>query len=308
MPTKTILVTGATGGQGGGVARHLLATGRYKVRCLTRKPDSERAAALQQAGAEILRGDLEDVEGLKTAMKGCYGVFGVTNYWEHFNRELTHGKNLVDAVAASSIEHFILSTLPNVNRLTGGELDVPHFDIKAQFEEYSRSLSLPATYVHVAFYYDNFLNFLPPRRQEDGSFAVAFPQGDTPLAAVSVEDAGGVIAAIFDRGAKYRCQTVGVVGDDKPVKTYAETMSRLTHQRVIYQHVPREAFAALGFPGADDLANMFDYNRRFIPNRQADLKESRTLYPGLRNFATWLEANIEPFRRALGISTGTSAA
>jgi uncharacterized protein YbjT (DUF2867 family) len=308
MPTKTILVTGATGGQGGGVARHLLATGRYKVRCLTRKPDSERATALQQAGAEIVRGDLENVEGLKAAMRGCYGVFGVTNYWEHFNRELTHGKNLVDAVAASSIEHFVLSTLPNVKRMTGGELDVPHFDIKAQFEEYSRSLSLPATYVHVAFYYENFLGFFPPKRQEDGSFVFAFPQGDTPLAAVSVEDAGGVIAAIFDRGAKYRSQTVGVVGDDKPAKAYAEAMSRLTHQRIVYQHVPREAFAALGFPGADDLANMFDYNRRFIPNRQADLKESRALYPGLRNFASWLEANLEPFRRALGISTGKSAA
>jgi uncharacterized protein YbjT (DUF2867 family) len=306
MPGKTILVTGATGAQGGAVAAHLLSGGRYRVRCLTRKLDSERAVTLKQAGAEVVRGDMEDVESLQAAMKGCYGVFGVTNYWEHFDRESVHGKNLVDAVAASGIEHFVFSSLPNVKRLTGGELDVPHFDLKAQVEEYSRDLGLAATYAHVAFYYENFLTFFPPRRQEDGSFVFGFPQGDTPLGMVSTEDAGGAIAAIFDRAAKYKGKTVGVVGDDRPCKAYAETMSRTTHQRIVYQHVPREVFAALGFPGADDLANMFDYNRRFIPNRQADRAESRLLYPGMRTFEAWLTTNVERFRSALQMTAGAA--
>jgi uncharacterized protein YbjT (DUF2867 family) len=213
---------------------------------------------------------------------------------------------MVYAVAASGIEHFVFSSLPNVKRLTGGELDVPHFDLKAQVEEYSRDLGQAATYAHVAFYYENFLTFFPPRRQEDGSFVFGFPQGDTPLGMVSVEDAGGVIAAIFDRAAKYKGKTVGVVGDDRPCKAYAETMSRITHQRIVYQHVPREVFAALGFPGADDLANMFDYNRRFIPNRQADRAESRLLYPGTRTFEAWLATNAERFRSALQMSAGAA--
>ena len=166
---------------------------------------------------------------------------------------------------------------------------------------------MTASSAHVAFYYENFFSFFPPRRQEDGSFVFGFPQGDTPLAAVSVEDAGGVIAALFDRGGKYKGKTVGVVGDDRPCKSYAETMSRATHQRIVYQHVPREVFASLGFPGADDLANMFDYNRRFIPNRRADFQESRVLYPRLRSFATWVEANAERLRGLLSTSAGGAA-
>jgi uncharacterized protein YbjT (DUF2867 family) len=308
MPGKTILVTGATGAQGGSVASHLLAGGRHGVRCLTRKPQSERAAALRRAGADVVQGDLEDIDSLKAAVKGCHGVFGVTNYWEHYGREYPQGKNLVDAVAASGIEHFVLSTLPNVKKVTRGALDVPHFDAKARLEEYSRGLGLPATYVHVAFYCENFLTFFPPRRLEDGSFVFAFPQGDTPLAVVAVEDIGGVVAALFDRAREYQDRTVGIVGDDQPCDTYAATMSRITGRHIAYQHVPREAFAALGFPGAEDLANMFDFNRRFIPSRRTDLGESRMLYPGIRGFDAWLTANELRFRSVLSANAGAGTA
>ncbi len=308
MPGKTILVTGATGAQGGGVASHLLSSGRYAVRCLTRKPQSERAAALRGAGAEIVQGDLEDAASLRAAMKGCYGVFGLTNYWEHFEREYPQGKNLVDAVAAAGVEHFILSTLPHANALSHGELDVPHVDTKARLEVYSRSLGLPATYVHVAFYYENFLSYFPPRRIEDGSFVFGFPQGDTPLAAVAVEDAGGVVTALFDGGAEYKGRVVSIAGDEQPCQEYAATMSRATGQRIVYRHVPRETFAALGFPGAEDLANMFDFFRRFVPSRRAEIELCRTLYPGMRTFETWLVENRERFRRVLAANAGAGAA
>jgi uncharacterized protein YbjT (DUF2867 family) len=307
MPGKTILVTGATGAQGGGVASHLLASGRYAVRCLTRKPQSERAAALRRAGAEVVQGDLEDVGSLQAAMKGCYGVFGVTNYWEAFEREYPQGKNLVDAVAASSIEHFIFSSLPSVTKLTHGQLDVPHIESKAKLEEYSRGLGLPATYVQVAFYYENFLTYFPPRRIEDGSFVFAFPQGDAPLAAVAVEDAGGVVTVLFDRGEEYKGRTVGIAGDEQPCQEYAAAMSRVTGQRIAYRHVAREAFAALGFPGAEDLANMFDFFRRFVPSRRAEIDEGRMLYPGMRTFEAWLTENQERFRGVLLANAGAGA-
>jgi uncharacterized protein YbjT (DUF2867 family) len=308
MLGKTILVTGATGAQGGGVASHLLASGRYNVRCLTRKPQSERAAALRQAGAEVVPGDFDDKASLKAALKGCYGVFGVTNYWEHFEREVSQGQNLVDAVAASGVEHFIFSALPDVEAITHGELDVPHVQTKARLEKYSRRLGLPATYVQVGFYYENFLTYFPPRRLENGSFVFGFPQGDAPLAAVAVEDVGGVVTTLFDRGAEYQGRTVGIVGDEQPCQAYAETMTRITGECIAYQHVPREAFAALGFPGAEDLANMFEFFRRFVPSRLPEIEESRMLYPGMRTFETWLAANRERFLSVLSANAGAGAA
>ncbi len=308
MAGKTILVTGATGAQGGGVASHLLSSGRYSVRCLTRKPQSEPAQALRRAGAEIVQGDLGDTASLKAALSGCYGVFGLTNYWEHFEREYAQGKNLVDTVAASGVEHFIFSTLPSAKATTHGELDVPHLDIKGRLEEYSRGLGLSATYVHVAFYYENFVTFFPPRRLEDGTFVFGFPQGDAPLAAVAVEDTGGVVTALFDRGLEYKGRTVGIVGDERPAQEYATIMTASTGQCVVYQHVPREAFAALGFPGAGDLANMFDFNRRFVPSRRGDIEQCRMLYPGMRTFETWLEANRERLLSVLSANAGAGAA
>ena len=296
---KTILVTGATGAQGGSVVRHLLKGGRFKVRGLTRKPESERASAMVQAGAETVRGDLGNTESLKAAMKDCYGVFGVTNFWEHFDKEAFHGKNLIDAVKESEIRHFVFSTLPPAQKLSQGKLEVPHFDLKARMEEYARSLNLPATYAHVAFYYENFFEFFPPKLQEDGSYLFGFPQGDTPLAAVSVEDVGGVVATIFERPEEFRDQTVGIVGEDLPCGTYAEIMSRVLGKKIIYRYIPREVFAKLGFPGAEDLANMFEYNRLFIPNRQADLEQSMALYPEIQRFEPWVEANKDRFAAIL---------
>lgn len=295
MKVKHILVLGGTGAQGGGVARHLISTGEYSVKCLTRDPGSEKAQALAEAGAEVVKGDLDDTGSIFNAAKGCWGVFGVTNFWEHLDKEFQQGKNLVDAVESAGVEHFVLSTLPYINKITKGEFDVPHFDMKGKIEEYARSKRLGATFVHVAFYYENFLSFFPPQKQEDGSFAFGFPQGDTKLAGVSVEDVGGVVSAIFADPSSYADRTVGIVGDDLTPARYAEIMTRILRKKVVYNHIPREVFASFEFPGADDLAGMFDYNRLHIPDRQEDLEESRRLYPGMQTFESWLTANKENF-------------
>lgn len=296
---KTILVLGATGAQGGSVANHLLARGTFGVRALTRNPDSENAAALKESGAEVVKGDLEEIGSIRAALEGCYGVFGVTNFWEHFGGEDEQGKNLVDAVADSDVEHFVYSTLPHVEKATDGELSVPHFDIKARHEDYARSLGLDATFVHVAFYYDNFLTFFPPQKQDGDTFAFGFPQGDTRLAGVAAEDIGGVVATIFERPEEFKGETVGVVGDDLTPQEYAETMTRVLGKQVEYNHIPRETFASFDFPGSEDLADMFDYNRRYIPNRQADLEQSRSLYPEIQDFESWLEKHQEAFQPVL---------
>jgi uncharacterized protein YbjT (DUF2867 family) len=187
-------------------------------------------------------------------------------------------------------------------------LDIPQFDIKARLEQYSRELGLPATYLHVAFYYENFLSLFPPQRAEDNSYAFGFPQGDTPLAAVSVEDVGGVVASILSRPADFQNKVVGIVGDDRQPQQYADIMTQVLGRKVVYNHIDRDAFSALPFPGAGDLAKMFDFNRRFVPHRRADLELSRRLYPGIRNFETWIAANRDRFRTVFASDAGAGGA
>ncbi|SMO52369.1 NmrA/HSCARG family protein [Solitalea koreensis] len=293
MSDQTILVIGATGAQGGSVARHLLKDNRFKVRCFTRNEHSEKALALKAAGAELAVGDLDDKESLFKAMKDCYGVFGltITKFDEHFDNEYQQGKNLIDAVFQSHIQHFVFSALPYAKKLSNEQYAVPHFDTKAQLEEYARELMPNTTFVHVAFYYENFLNFFHPKKGEDGNYHFGFPQGDTKLSGVSVEDAGGVINVIFNRPDEFKGKVVGIVGDDITPDEYAEVMSAGFDKHVKYSHILKEVFAGTDFHGALDIANMFEFTRNYIKNRQADLELSRSLYPQIKSFKTWLEEN-----------------
>lgn len=286
-----VLVVGATGAQGGSVARHLLARGRFAVRALTRDPESPAARELARRGVDVAAGSLDDRASLRRALAGCYGVFGVTNFWEHFAREAEHGRNLVNAVAGSEAEHLVLSSLPHVVEITGGELSVPHFDLKAETAEYARGLELPMTVVEVAFYYENFLGALAPRPRPDGALGFGFPQGETRLAAVAAEDVGGVVAAIFERPEEHLGRTVGAVGDERTGSGYAAALTWALGRTVVYEHVPREVYAGYGFPGAAELAAMFEFYRTRIPSRQADLDESRALYPAIQGFDVWAERN-----------------
>jgi uncharacterized protein YbjT (DUF2867 family) len=295
---RTILVTGATGAQGGSVARHLLAAGRFSVRGLTRKPNSEAALALKRAGAEIVQGDMDDIESLRKAVQGCYGVFGVTSFWEHFDKEYAQGENLVDAVAGSKTQHFIFSSLPSVKKVAP-DLNVPHLEMKAAIEQHARIVGIPSTFINVAFYFENFLGFFPPRKGPDGAYAFGFPQGDTPLAAVSVEDVGGIVARLFERREEFLGKTVGIAGDELTAAKYAEIMTRELGKLVVYNHIPREVFAKFGFPGAEDLADMFEFFRTYTPSRRDEIARCRSLYPGLQSFDRWLAKNKAGFLTAL---------
>lgn len=294
-----VLVTGATGAQGGSVTRHLLHTGKYKVRCLTRHPGSSAAMALERLGAEVVAGDLDDPVGLRANLRECDGVFGVTDFWEHHDKEYLQGCNLVDAIFGSGVQHTVLSTLPNAKQLSGGRVSVAHFDTKARIEEYARSRQLAATYVHVAFYYENFIRRFPPRLQRDGSYVFSLPQGTTALAGVAVEDVGGVVAGIFAESFWYRDKVVGVVGDELRCDEYAQIMKLATGRSITYQYLAHDDFVAQGFAGAQELAGMFEFNRLYIPNRRADLAKSRELYPEIRGFERWMKTNAGALIQAM---------
>ncbi|HUR79941.1 MAG TPA: NmrA/HSCARG family protein [Thermoanaerobaculia bacterium] len=288
---KTILVFGATGAQGGSVARNLLSRGQYAVRAFTRKSDSPAAQMLREAGAEIVEGDLDDKASIRKALDGVYGVFGVTNFWEHFAKEAEQGRNMIRAIAGSDVEHLVYSSLPPIAKATNGLLRSPHFDIKAEHEDLIKTLGIPATFVHVPFYYENFLYFFPPRPAGDGTYAFGFPQGERPLAAMSVQDVGRIVAPIFEQPGNYIGQVLKLAGDELRAADYAAAMARATSKDVRYSHVPRETFAALGFPGAEDLADMFEYYRLHIPSRVKDIATCRAIAPELQSFDTWVNAN-----------------
>jgi uncharacterized protein YbjT (DUF2867 family) len=295
---RIILVTGATGAQGGSVARYLLQDGKFAVRCLTRNPGSAKALALQDAGGEIVRGDFDDFTSLSLAMSGVYGVFGVTNFWEHFEHEYQQGKNLILAVVANKVDYFIYSSLPAAAKISRGRFTLPHFDIKADLQDYAKSLKPDSAFVHVAGYYENFSSFCLPQEAEDGNYYLQLPQGDTKYASVSVEDVGGVVRTMFNHPDVYKKRVVGIVGADMHCAEYAAIMSEVLDKPIHYQPVSREDYASLGFPGAEELANMYTYNRLHIPNREVDLIESYGLHPTMQSFTKWMQANKIQFQQA----------
>jgi len=295
MSDKTIFVTGATGGQGGSVVRHLLADGKFKVKALTRNPDSDKAKELKALGAELVKGDANDEAAMAEAMKGCYGVFGVTNFWEHFDKEYDHGINIINAVVKSGVPNFVLSTLANYEKITNGKFKVPHFDLKAKFQEHAASVKPDTIFIHVAFYYENFLSFFPPQKNEDGSLSFGFPQGDTKLSAVAVEDVGGIVNTIFNDPEQFYGKVIGAVGEDITGNEYADIMTKVLGKKFNYSYIPHDVYSKLDFPGAEELANMFEAQRLFVPQRQKDLEEAKRLFPGIRSFEQWLGANKDKF-------------
>jgi len=290
-----ILVAGATGLQGGAVARHLLKLAKFEVRCLTRRPDSEAAKAFKQLGADMVKADLDDPASLKLALRGCTGVFGVTNYWEAFQREYQQGVNLIDAASDAEVSHLVLSTLPSAAKISSGAIVLSHFESKARMEEHARLRGVPFTFVHVAFYFENFVNYFSPRKQADGTYGFGFPLAEAPLASLAVDDTGGVVTAIIENRAEFLGATVEIVGDQMSAGQFAQIMSRVLRRKVTYNHIPRDAYAALGFPGARDLADMFEFLRVHVPSRRAEIAQCRRLYPSMQTFEAWLQSNVEGF-------------
>jgi uncharacterized protein YbjT (DUF2867 family) len=306
MPEKKIIaVVGATGAQGGALARAILAdrNGGFGVRALTRKPDSEKAQALQNAGAEVVSADVDDPASVRRAFTGAYGAFCLTNYWEHLSpeRELTQARNQAQAAKDAGLQHVIWSTLEDTRKWVPleddrmptlmGKYKVPHFDAKGEADGIFRELGVPTTFLLTAFYWENLIFFgAGPQRGPDGVLAITFPLDDKPLPSIAVEDIGKCAYGIFKRGREFINRTVAIAGEHLTGAEMARQLTQALGQEVRYNNVPPEVYRSFGFPGADDLGNMFqfkrDFNDYFVGARS--LEFSRSLNPELQTFEEWL--------------------
>jgi uncharacterized protein YbjT (DUF2867 family) len=305
---KIIAVVGATGAQGGGLARAILddPNGSFALRALTRNPDSENASALARRGAEVVRADLDDPASLREAFRGAYGAFCVTNFWEHFSpqKEIDQAANMAEAARQEGLRHVVWSTLEDTRKWVPLEDDrmptlqekykVPHFDAKAEADSEFTSRGVPTTFLLASFYWENFIYFgAGPQRGEDGVLAITMPMGDEKLAGIASEDIGRCALGVFKRPDEYIGATVGVAGDKNTGSELAAALGAALGEEVRYNAPPADVYRSFGFPGADELGNMFQFYRDFSDDVLAlrSVSESRKLNPQLQDSETWLQAN-----------------
>jgi uncharacterized protein YbjT (DUF2867 family) len=309
MPEKkTIAVVGATGAQGGGLVRAILrdAGGPYRARAITRNLHSEKAQQLASLGAEVVAADLDDENSLARAVEGAHGAYCVTFFWEHFSpeKEMAEAAAMARAAKSAGVGHVIWSTLEDTrkwvplsdNRMPTlhGEYKVPHFDAKGESDRRFTESGVPATLLLTSFYWDNLIYFgMGPRKGPDGHLAITFPMGDKKLPGIAAEDIGACAYGIFQRGGEYAGKTVGIAGEHLTGAQMAVALTKALGQEVRYNDVPPEVYRGFGFPGADDLGNMFQFNRDFSDDfcRARSLGVSRALNPALQTFDEWLARN-----------------
>jgi uncharacterized protein YbjT (DUF2867 family) len=306
MNRKVIAVIGATGAQGGSLARAILAdpAGGFAVRALTRKVDSEKAKALAALGAEVVPADLDDAASLERAFAGAHGAFCVTNFWEHFSpeKEIAQARNMATAAKAAGLEHVVWSTLEDTRKWVPledarmptlmGRYKVPHFDGKGEAD--AAFADLPTTYLVTSFYWDNLIHFgMGPKKGEDGRLGIAFPMGDKKLPGIAAEDIGKAAYGIFKQGEALVGKTVAIAGEHLSGREMASALTRALGEEIVYRDVTPEAYRAFGFPGADDLGNMFQVKRDFNDAFRAprSVEATRALNPALKGFDAWLAAN-----------------
>lgn len=306
---RIIAVVGATGAQGGGLVRAILGdpAGGFAARALTRDVTTAKAQELAKLGAEVVAADVDDPESLKRAFQGAYGAYCVTFFWEHFSpeKEIANATAMAEAAKAAGIQHAIWSTLedtrkwiplsdPRMPTLTG-KYKVPHFDAKGEADKVFTELGVPTTFLLTSFYWDNFIGFgMGPKKGPDGKLAITFPMGDKKLPGIAAEDIGKCAYGIFKRGREFIGKTVGIAGEHLTGAQMAAAFSKALGQEVRYNAVPPEVYRSFGFPGAEDLGNMFQFKRDFEDYfcGARNLGFSRGINPALQTFETWLAANI----------------
>lgn len=307
---KIIAVLGATGAQGGGLAHAILddPNSEFTVRALTRNVNSEKAQALKQKGADVVAADVDDKASLAKAFKGAYGAYCVTFFWEHMSpeKEQAQAKAMAEASAETGLKHVIWSTFEDTRKWVPlsddrmptlmGKYKVPHFDAKAEANDFFTEAGVPTTFLLTSFYWDNFINFgMGPQKGPDGKLGITIPMDDKKLPGIFSGDIGKCAYGIFKSGQKYIGKTFGVAGEHISGPDMAKSFSTVFGKEIVCNSVPPDVYRSFGFPGADDLGNMFqfkrDFNEDYCNARNVDL--CKVLNPELLSFEKWLGQNKE---------------
>jgi uncharacterized protein YbjT (DUF2867 family) len=305
---KIIAVVGATGAQGGGLVKAILndKSSEFAVRAITRDVNSDKAKELATLGAELVQADVDNFESIKNAFHGVYGAFCVTFFWHHFSpeKELETAKTMADAAKAAGVKHVIWSTLEDTRQWVPlsdesmptlmGKYKVPHFDSKGEADSYFSKIGLPVTNLRTSFYWDNFIYFgLGPKKGPDGNFSITLPMENKKLPGIAAEDIGKCAFGVFKNPGETIGKTIGIAGEFLTGSQMADAMSGALGVNVGYNYVPPEIYRGFGFPGAEDMGNMFQFKRDFedvfCGNR--DINFARKLNPELQNFGSWISAN-----------------
>ena len=275
---RTILVTGATGRQGGAVARTLITHG-WKVRALVRDPSTPAAQQLAKNTIELIKGDLFTTASLEEALTGVYGVFSVqTSNAEHgIGGEIIQGKLLADAAAKAQVQHFVYSSVGGAERASG----IPHFESKWQVEKHIRALGLPATILRPVFFMENFASFFGTQIKEQNKLILPLhPQ--TRLQLIATENIGSFAALAFEQPTGFLGKTLEIAGDELSMTELAETFSRVMKRTIEFVELPMEQM----IQGDPEIALMFEWFNTH--GYQAVLPALRALDPALLNLETWL--------------------
>lgn len=304
---KIIAVIGATGAQGGGLARAIAADrqGPFAARAITRKPDSEKARSLEALGIEVVAADAEDPPSLERAFAGAHGAFCVTNYWELLSpeREGRQAEAMARATRTAGVRHVVWSTLEDTRQWVPVGDDrlptlmerykVPHFDSKGVMDAVFAREAAPTSYLLAAFYWENLIQGSGPRKGADGELVLALPLGGAKLPGIAAEDIGRCAYGVFRKGPEVAGQRFGIAGEILTGPEMAEKLGRALGRKVTFQDVPFDIFRGLGFPGAEDLGNMFEFQAMLGEEfyRSRDPKLSRSLDPQLQDFDAWLVDN-----------------
>ncbi|MEI6499551.1 MAG: NmrA/HSCARG family protein [Armatimonadota bacterium] len=308
MDKQTIAVVGATGAQGGGLVRAILSdpAGGFAARVLTRAPNSEKAQQLAALGAEVVAADIDDEDSVTRAFEGAYGAYCVTFFRAHFSpeQEKAEAKTMAQAAQKAGVKHVIWSTLEDTRQWVPlsddrmptllGKYKVSHFDAKGEANQFFTDLDLPVTFLLTSFYWDNFINFgLGPRRGADGTLAIALPMGDKKLPGIAAEDIGKCAYGILKGRSEFVGKTVGIAGEHLTGAQMAAALSTALGEEIRYQELTPDQYRGLGFPGAEDMGNMFQFKRDFESYfcGARDPEVARRLNPALQTFAMWLDEN-----------------
>jgi uncharacterized protein YbjT (DUF2867 family) len=299
---RIVLVTGITGKQGHSVAQYLLQDGSFRVRGITRNLNSDRAKELQRQGVELFQANEKDDQSMRRAIKGCYAMFAVTNFWdpEIGMKEEEVGKRLATLAKEEGIQHYIWSSLVNVDRISRGKYKVPHFTLKSRVEEHIRNLQFAHhTFVAPAFYYQNFFSPYIPLREENNELVCSLPiSGNTLLSAFDVDELGSIVLPILKKPEEWKDRFIPIVGDHIPLRDYLDILSVLKKQKVRLEKISREEYSA---KTNEEMCEMLAYFEEFTyygPQvKEIDL--GKKLNPKLSSWRQWLETHQEQSAQSL---------